>query len=251
MMDILYIVGPEPVSKHGNRELRWSLRSVAKYARNLGRVVVAGYPPAWLSDEVVRVPVDDEPGRSKFLLIWRKFWAAVDAGAVQGEFLVSGDDHFYSRPVDLDATPFWYRRPGILRLEDMGAEDGGSSYHRHLAATREVLVRSGYPARDCASHCNFRVDLRDAPVVRELFDLARPEETERAFDLGSMFVNVRAMREHVPFTWCQDIKATCFAECHPETGQFSIGDKCFDDPAFLAYMEREFGTPCKFEKEET
>lgn len=250
-MDILYIVGPEAVSKHGNRELRWSLRSVAKYARNLGRVVVAGCPPAWLADEVVRVPVEDEPGRSKFLLIWRKFWAAVDAGAVQGEFLVSADDHFYSRPVDLDATPFWYRRPGILRLEDMGKEDGGNSYHRLLAATREVLVRSGYPARDCASHCNFRVDLRDAPVVRELFALARPEETERAFDLGSMFVNVRAMREHVPFTWRQDIKATSFAECRPETGQFSIGDAIFDDQDFLNYMDKEFGEPCRFEKEQT
>ena len=251
MMDILYIVGPETVSKHGNRELRWSLRSVAKYARNLGRVIVAGYPPAWLADEVVRVPSEDEAGVSKFLLMWHKFWAAVEAGAVQGEFLVSTDDHFYSRPVDLDRTPFYYRRPGIRRFEETSDEDGGKSYRKHLAATREVLVRSGYPARDCAGHCNFRVDLKDAPVVRELFDLARPEERERAFDLASVFVNVRAMREHVPFVWRNDIKATSFAECQPETGQFSIGDKCFDDPAFLDYMEREFGTPCKFEKEET
>ena len=39
MMDVLYIVGPE--SGHQNRELRWSLRSLEKFGRNLGRVVVA------------------------------------------------------------------------------------------------------------------------------------------------------------------------------------------------------------------
>lgn len=40
-------------------------------------------------------------------------------------------------------------------------------------------------------------------------------------------------------------------ECRPETGQFSIGDRIFEDQAFLDYMQREFGEPCRFEKETT
>ena len=38
-MDVLYIVGTG--SKHDNLELRWSLRSLAKFGRGVGRVIVA------------------------------------------------------------------------------------------------------------------------------------------------------------------------------------------------------------------
>ena len=58
MTDILYIMG------HGadgvdNLPLRWSLRSLAKHASNVGRVIVAGHIPKWLSDEVVKFSFDD------------------------------------------------------------------------------------------------------------------------------------------------------------------------------------------------
>ena len=56
-MDILYIVKGGATGGTDD-ELRCSLRSLARYGRGVGRVFVAGGPPAWLSDAVVRVPFE-------------------------------------------------------------------------------------------------------------------------------------------------------------------------------------------------
>ena len=54
-MDIVYILGTG--SKHDNIELRMSLRSICKYGQNIGRVIVAGDPVDWLSDDVVKIKI--------------------------------------------------------------------------------------------------------------------------------------------------------------------------------------------------
>ena len=55
MTDIVYILG-DGAAAIDDRPLRWSLRSLEKFATNVGRVVVCGRIPEWLSDEVVKVP---------------------------------------------------------------------------------------------------------------------------------------------------------------------------------------------------
>lgn len=55
MVDIVYVVG-KGAKDNDDRPLRWSLRSVQMFAKNVGRVIVAGYPPNWLSDEAIKVP---------------------------------------------------------------------------------------------------------------------------------------------------------------------------------------------------
>ncbi|MBR0299772.1 MAG: hypothetical protein IJQ93_05590, partial [Bacteroidales bacterium] len=59
-MDILYIVGAG-CSRCNDFELRMSLRSIAMYGKNVGRVFVCGHCPDWLSDEVVKLPLDTVP----------------------------------------------------------------------------------------------------------------------------------------------------------------------------------------------
>ena len=250
-MDILYLVGPPELSKHGNMELRWSLRSVAKYARNVGRVIVCGYPPDWLSDAVVRHEAHDRPGEYKFRCVWRKLFAAIDSGLLKGEFLMSCDDHFYTAPVDLDATPFWYRRDMLpLFNPDGGGKGGGEGYRRHLAHTRRALLGGGYGARDCASHCNVRLDARDADAARAL-DEADVGDAEHwlGLDLGSVFLNARARREPgLPFAFRKDRKCDRLDADAVASGQFSISDEAFDDPAFVRYMEQTFPSPCVYER---
>ena len=244
-MDILYLVGPD--SGHDNRELRWSLRSVAKFAAPVGRVIVAGYPPEWLSDEVVRFPTPDNQGDYKFVCIQRKLFAALDAGVVTGEFLVACDDHFYSKPFNIDATPFYYRRLCLRRFEDTNDDAGGAGYRQCLHETRELLVRNGYTARDCASHCNFRIRAEDAPAVRALIEKDDGKWKARGIDLGSMFYNVRWPLDLFDWTFRKDFKLTAFDEAAVATGQFSIGDAAFNDPKMMEWFDRELGEPCKYE----
>lgn len=246
-MDILYIVGPPGLSKHGNQELRWSLRSVAKYARNVGRVIVAGYPPPWLSDAVVKHDVLDRPGEFKFRRIWRCAFAVIDAGLLKGEFLVSFDDNFYTAPVDVDATPFWRRRPELLTFKEQ--RSGGDNYRRSIAETRRCLIAGGYPINDCACHRNTRLHAADAEAARALDERFQDSPHHwLGLDLEAVFVNVRAKREAIRFADAKDWKCEKFDANAVASGQFSIGDGAFDDPKFRAYMDAEFGVPCVYER---
>jgi len=56
-MDIVYLMG-EGYSKCNYNELRYSLRSIDKYGKNVDRVYVIGYCPEWLSDEIIKIPLD-------------------------------------------------------------------------------------------------------------------------------------------------------------------------------------------------
>ena len=56
-MDILYVIGKG--SEWNNNELRFSLRSIAKYGKNIDRVFIVGYKPDFVSDEVTFIPCDD------------------------------------------------------------------------------------------------------------------------------------------------------------------------------------------------
>ena len=57
MIDILYIVGTG--SHWNNYELRYSLRTLEKYGKNIGRVFVSGANPGFLSDKIIYINIPD------------------------------------------------------------------------------------------------------------------------------------------------------------------------------------------------
>ena len=105
-MDILYVIGQG--SKHDNLELRWSLRSISKYGANVGNVIVAGFPPDWLSEKVIKIPVRDKYSY-KHSNILRCIEEVVDNNIVAGDFLYSSDDHFYVKQTDFDHYPYYIK----------------------------------------------------------------------------------------------------------------------------------------------
>lgn len=110
-MDILYLLG-KGCSKCDNNELRYSLRSIEKYGKNVDRVYVAGYCPDWLSDNVIKVPVN-EPYKcarnitEKHLNMLYTIMYVVDNTDINDDFLISMDDHFYIKEVDFDNYPVY------------------------------------------------------------------------------------------------------------------------------------------------
>lgn len=160
-MDILYIVGRD--SECDNLELRCSLRSIAVNGRNVGRVIVAGHCPDWLSDEVVKVPCEDinsdtETPLTKAQNIARKFIAAISSFGAEQEFLVSMDDHFYVSPIDFDNYPLYAKdlgNGGTIPVK------GRSAYTRFIVKCGQRLQEMGYPTWFTALHRNIRVSRRD------------------------------------------------------------------------------------------
>ena len=62
-MDILYCLGEG--SKWNNNELRYSLRSLEKFGKNVGNIYVVGYDPGILSDKVTFIDCPNKYDRKQ------------------------------------------------------------------------------------------------------------------------------------------------------------------------------------------
>jgi len=115
-MDILYLVG-EGYSKCNYNELRYSLRSIEKYGKNVDRVYVVGYCPEWLSDEIIKIPLDSQSLKhsgitEKHINFITSILYVVDNTDIGNEFLISMDDHFYIRETDFNNYPIYAKIVG-------------------------------------------------------------------------------------------------------------------------------------------
>lgn len=149
MTDILYIVG-KGFSDWRNNELRYSLRSIAKYGKGVGKVVVCGYCPYWLNtDEVLCLPLQDTT-TNKHYNITRCIDYAIEHGDLTERFLYSSDDHYYTQPTDFDKYPVYWRG---YDLPDTMPEDA-RWYDITLKSTHDCLQAMGLPTRFYAWHGN-------------------------------------------------------------------------------------------------
>ena len=211
--DILYIVG-KGCSACDDFELRMSLRSIAMFGINIGRVYVAGYCPSWLSENVIRIPYHD--GRklkstghaAKTYNIASAILHAVKATDIGDEFLVSMDDHFYIRPTDFAATKRFARdytqRPNRHYLP-LRVEPGKAPvYQRTMSRTREFLESHGMSVFFFTGHRNMLLSrisvLECEPYIREMRAKDTPVE---AFCL---FNNYEYTRRGFEFDIIDDVK---------------------------------------------
>ena len=248
-MDILYILGTG--SKHDNIELRMSLRSIAKYGRGIGRVIVAGYPCDWLSDGVVKVHVPNKYGRKHLNLVYC-IQQVVDMGLLKGEFLYSSDDHFYTRHTDFANYPYYVKNFELRNRAVKGERCYG--YHVSLVQTRALLEKHGFPILNFEQHCNTHMH---AQVVRDFRDLINESYTlERGAAPTSLIMNVWLTQEYGPRTLDlrNDLKireATNMDDMIQQIGGrecFSVGDSLFSSNVLTDYFKYKYPEKCKYEK---
>jgi hypothetical protein len=242
MIDVLYTLGPD--SGHNNQELRWSLRGLEKFGRNVGRVIVAGFPPDWLSDEVVKFPVAKPEGKEKDSIIWHNVMSAIESGVVSGRFLLSSDDHFITAPFDFDQTPLW-RRTNKGNPADI-QDRCDTAYWRVMAQTREVLLANGYGIAKTYPHRNTVIDCRCVEEAKRLLSTAKNQSV--GLEINCVMGNLKHKMFGEPFVLMKDWKVSSFNRSAVDSGFFSIRDSAFNDPAFTTFMNAAFGTPSKYEK---
>lgn len=246
-MDILYVIGKG--SKRDNAELRWSLRSLARFGKGVGRVIAVGYPPAWLADTVERLSVPDVelPGHKNRSIVNCVLEAVTSVG-LEGDFVFACDDVFLFEPVDFGRYPLYVDDDALPEATD-GARR--SSFMEMLAATRSWLIARRAPVFRFQTHAFCRMN---ADVIRANAKDLRTTVTDsvRGLEILSLVGNLTLKaRPDTPLAWRRDVK---FGDTFkPPTdpahrGQFSISDKTFADPRLLDFMAETFPAPCIYER---
>lgn len=184
-MDILYIVG-KGLSECDNKELRYSLRSIDKYGRGIGRVFVAGYCPEWLSDKVIKVPFTQPYDMSqkfpdfmerlacKHANIIATVLYVIDNTNIGDEFLVSMDDHFYIRNVDFENYPYYIKGDEGFRELPL---TGKTEYAKYMASTRKFLEEHKLSRYYLVPHRNMHCSRKIFAECRETIDEAIKSKT--------------------------------------------------------------------------
>lgn len=195
-MDVLYTVFDR--GRDGdNGDLRISLRSLAKYAVNIDNVIVAGKPPEWLSDSVMKVRIPPLAVRGyRYDTMMDGIVKAITMGAVSGEFLYAASDAVISSVTDMNEFPYLCRREKIMSVEDHVRNcKGGAVITRHkvaLSDTRRLLERNRYDAIDFSGHFITRMDTKDLDEAVRLW-LDDPHG-EFGYDAPSLFSNIMMSR---------------------------------------------------------
>ena len=248
-MDIVYVIGTK--SKYNNIELRMSLRSIEKYGSNIGKVIIVGSPPEWLSDETIKVNVEDRYvyKHSNILMCIEK---VVDLGLVEGDFLYSSDDHFYCREVDFDSYPCFIK--GELRKEDVNGIDPYYNYHKSLYDTRKLCEKHGFQTMNYSQHCNTHMN---ADVIRRIRNVIH-ESYRLPFGVEptSIIMNAWQMQDNAPIVIKrEDVKilsAYSLADIWKQIGSrdcFSIGDSVLSGNSMFDFFKKEYRVRSKYEKD--
>ena len=109
-IDVIYVMGSGSAAS-GDMPLKWSLRSLEKFASGIDRVVVCGHCPSWLSDKAVKIPIDPktEHGGKSWNILYA-YRTAITGAGIDKPFLYSSDDHYLCRPVDLRKWPRYFNK---------------------------------------------------------------------------------------------------------------------------------------------
>lgn len=168
-MDILYVIGQG--SRWQDNELRYSLRSLCKYGRNVGRIFIAGYLPVFINPESVTYIKCRDEYKAKHHNILRCIEKAVETAPISSEFLYSSDDHFYIKETDFDHYPY-YLRPGEDKLLPSRYEkdEKHNSYRSSLISTHQLLSSHNLPVYRFSWHGNthFNRKLFNAPLMKQM-----------------------------------------------------------------------------------
>lgn len=250
MVDILYVLG-KGFSEWRNNELRYSLRSIAKYGKNVGRVFLVGYIPYWVNrKEVVCLPLKDTT-RNKHYNIMTAIEYAIEHSDIGEHFLYSSDDHYYIRETDFDKYPVFWRG---VELPTEYAEKR-TWYNTTLVSTFECLNAFRLTTHHYAWHGNthFKRSLWESKRMQMLRLLAK--QLPECCDPTCLMLNYwkctepdtmpeQIAREDKKVSTAHDIDSLKkIAESREVISSTdAVGD------ALKMFLTKEFPKPCKYEE---
>lgn len=239
-MDVLYVIGTG--SKWYNYELKYSLRSLEKYGKNVGQIYIVGFKPHFINENVIHIPCDDTKNK-KHKCILNKVITAIESGKLPEHFLISSDDHIYVKETDFDKLPvYWYR--------DFINGSHEKEYMESLLETDQFLKEHNISTYSTNPHCNTHFDIKIYNKYKELFDkgMELPNGVEMNCLMGNLLIKEGLENQHY--------KDTCIARFKDRKDLLNqIGDaECISlrDSSIPCgmdkYLKELFPKPSKWEK---
>ncbi len=240
-LDIVYLFRH---SKHDDLEIRYSLRSVAKYAPFIRKVWIFGSRPAFLSDDtsiIEHVPHAymapllglKSPVRNDFLMVI----LASMIPELSSEFLRFSDDYILLQPASRA------QMCKVRAVEDLTkcTHRGSGKWKAMLWRTYDILRKHGYEGINFESHTPFWTSRK---LVFEAFMSFKPFLSEGRFEgmhSGTAIGNYALRHHRLSYNWLADEqnRVGFYGAC-PAGNE--IVAHC-DGKLFLSYDDDAFGTP--------
>lgn len=230
-------------SRHNDIEIKFCLRSIAKYLSGVKNVIIIGEKPAFLNyEQITHISHEDDPdNKQRAHNIYRKIIAGIEnVSDLTENFLFFNDDHFLLTNFEADKFPYLHR--GEIQTHRIGNEPQRIQMENTVNHfPRNVLLY------DFDLHC---------PVVynKQMFEeiFYGLEWPEYGYGIKSMYCN--SMVDHI--NWgrqCEDLKfketftKQFIYEALEGRDWFSTGDKCLKAGGMQQVLSELYNVKSRYE----
>jgi hypothetical protein len=234
MVDLVYPLGKG--SRHDDFEIRFSLRSVEKNLRGVGKIWVVGECPEFLKD-VEHIECKDSLFSNADGNIINKVKEAL-LYDVSDPFLFMNDDHFIMNPIDIEKIPSFHKGDFENYKEDWYID---TVWRVRAKQTRDILKKNGHTTFNYDIHTPILMN-RDFTEVISKYDYTIPF----GYCIKSLYANTKGVKG----TLLNGEKIVFRGPDNFHKADSKIFMSCKDDAItnkFAEYMFNKFSEPSKWE----
>lgn len=244
-MDLVYIVK----ESEQNEDLRYSLRSVAKFLPN-NKVWIVGYKPSWVQN-VGYIPVQQNCG-SKWKNSIKNIEAACNCDEISEDFVLMNDDFFAIKPIeDLEKSVEICLGPLDKSIQKHQLSVG--TWHKAFKHVNDLLNSIGVkkPYYDYESHTPLKINRYKMLEVLNLPQVKKFEKSGKVLHKRTLYKNYcqdkcRVIKSDVKLTSLRDDTKTKMQVCD----WLSVFDNQVGSPSFKDLnnlLHKLFPEPCQYE----
>ena len=139
--DIVYVYG-FGYSAWRENEIKYSLRSLARFGQNYNRVFIVGDCPIFVNQSVIHIPFKEDKFRNKKRNIIDKIIAACKEADITDDFILFNDDYFIAKPLDFNNLPYFYDKTLEEKISEKQYDD---YYKQSIINTYKALKKNNKP----------------------------------------------------------------------------------------------------------